>query len=370
MRSKGPLVSSHEITSIQRDLLEAAAGELALVDVLQTIIDHLGGGGGIIFELNRKTGEIVDWITPNLIIGDSGYDRHINSINPRMQYSLRHAPGHVAYEGRFIDDRGMDRHEFYEWLDRISGFRYFLGSRLYDDGDISVFHSVEFDKHRSHPGGEDIAKFEMLARSVGHAWRLSKRHEPRPNKDARSPWTPDHLPWAIFSLTPDGRFLQANMAGRKMLDAQDFLILKNGTLTAADRRSLRGFAAMISAGLAGVTSETLLKSEDRVPSIAQAIPLSRPAGSGHEQPGVLVYVRDPMATRDTAADTISRLFRLSRAERNLVAALSDGSSLTAAADKLGVTRNTARNQLQGVFDKTGTRSQRELLVRILGVADN
>ncbi|MEM8813614.1 MAG: hypothetical protein AAGF59_13440, partial [Pseudomonadota bacterium] len=87
------------------DLLAAASGEIPFDQAVDTIVDHYGAGGGIIFEMNRKTGQIVDFTTPTLIIGDEGYSDHINSINPRMRYSLRHAPGHVAYDAMFISDR-------------------------------------------------------------------------------------------------------------------------------------------------------------------------------------------------------------------------------------------------------------------------
>jgi DNA-binding CsgD family transcriptional regulator len=366
----GAFLSSAEIADIQSDLLEAAVGDLAFVDVVQKIVDYLGGGGGVIFELNRKTGIITDWVTPNLVIGDTGYDHYINSINPRMRYTLRHAPGLVNYEGRFIDDRGIDRHEFYDWLDRFSGFRYFMGSRIYDEGDISVFHSVEFDKRCSHPEKEEIEKFGLIARSVGNAWRLSKRTNQKPVDEEPFPWTPEYLPWSIFALSSDGRYLQANAAGREMLDAKQIVVLIDEVLTATDRRSRQSFANMIQAGLSGVTAEALLWSDDCIPSIAQAVPLGIAEGVQPDRPAALIYIKDPSIPRDNAAATISRLFQLSDAEQNLLTALSNGSALSEAADKLGITRNTARNQLQSVYDKTGTHRQQELLVRILGIANN
>lgn len=363
-------VVSDDIGKIQGELLEAAVGDRAFVDVVQKIVEEFGAGGGIIFELNRKTGAVTDWVTPNLIIGDTGYDQHINSINPRMHYALRHAPGRVIYEGRFTSDRGIDRHEFYDWLGRLHGFRYFLGMRVYDEGDTSVFHSIEFDKRRAHPEPDEIKRFSSIARSAGNAWRLSKRMESEPTDNALFPWTPNYLPWAIFALASDGRLLQANSAGQKMLDNKEFVTLSDGVLTASDRRSSRSFATMISAGLSGAASETLLRSGNRVPSIAQAIPAGTESTIRSKQPSVLIYIKDPTVERDVAAATISRLFRLSEAENRLIVALSDGSSLSQAADKLKISRNTARNQLQSVYGKTGTRSQQELLIRILGVIDN
>ncbi len=363
-------MTGNDVTSIQSALLEAAVGDRAFDDVVQTIVDHFGGGGGVIFELNRKTGVIGHWATPDLVIGDSGYDQHINSINPRMHYTLRHAPGSTVYEGRFTNDRGIDGHEFYDWLNRFAGFRYFLGMRLYDEGDTSVFHSIEFGKRHAHPEPEEIERFGSIARSVGNAWRLSKRTHREPDDEAPFPWTLDYLPWAIFALSSDGRCLHSNKAGRRMLDTGYFLTIVDGVLTASDKRSSRQFRDLIATGLSGATSETLLWSDDRIPSIAQAIPTGNNSMIRSDQPALLVYITDPAIERDRAAALISRLFKLSKAETNLVTALSDGSSLIEAAEKLNITRNTARNQLQSIYGKTGTRRQQELLARILGVIDS
>ncbi len=38
----------------------------------------------------------------------------------------------------------LGRNEFYDWLERHHGLRYFVGSRIYDDGPRSLLASVEF----------------------------------------------------------------------------------------------------------------------------------------------------------------------------------------------------------------------------------
>lgn len=58
-------------------------------------------------------------------------------------------------------------------------------------------------------------------------------------------------------------------------------------------------------------------------------------------------------------------FGVTAAEARLAARLKDGLSLKDVAAELGVTLNTARNQLKSIFDKMGLRRQSEL-VRTLG----
>jgi DNA-binding CsgD family transcriptional regulator len=59
-------------------------------------------------------------------------------------------------------------------------------------------------------------------------------------------------------------------------------------------------------------------------------------------------------------------FSLSRAEARLSAALVAGRSLSDYAREAGVSRNTVRNQLAIIFEKTGTRRQAELVAHIVG----
>jgi DNA-binding CsgD family transcriptional regulator len=55
------------------------------------------------------------------------------------------------------------------------------------------------------------------------------------------------------------------------------------------------------------------------------------------------------------------VFEVTPAEAKLIAHLVDGLTLTAAAEALGVSRNTARAQLSSIFTKTGVNRQTQLV---------
>jgi DNA-binding CsgD family transcriptional regulator len=83
----------------------------------------------------------------------------------------------------------------------------------------------------------------------------------------------------------------------------------------------------------------------------------------YEAQGMSVLIE----TADTPAARIDRLrtrFGLTESEARLALDLADGGSVPAYAAARGISRNTARNQLQQVFEKTDTRRQAEL-VRLL-----
>jgi len=365
------MLKSNDIYRINAQLFSTAVDDISFEQALKTIIDKFDGVGGAIFELNRQTGAISNWIGPGLEDGENDYINHLNAINPRMHYSLCHTAGHIVYEGLFIDDRSMDRHEFYDAIDHISGVRYFLGARIYDEGDTSLFHSIEFTTGHGHPENGKIDDFKRIMPALGNAWRLAKRTCASNSQNGSSPWTPDHLPWSIFALSSSGTIVEMNNSARKMLERRDVLFVHDGILTPLDTASSAKFTKAVQQGISGKTSETLLSAGDaKAPLIAQIIP-ANPAKITAPQPiSILIYISNPMEHGREFGNILTRLFGFTPAETRLASILKTGVGLNLAAEQLGISRNTARNQQQKMFAKTDSHSQSEFLVRILGILEN
>ncbi len=81
---------------------------------------------------------------------------------------------------------------------------------------------------------------------------------------------------------------------------------------------------------------------------------------------VLVLMQDLSRPGKTGDGTmLARAFGLTPAEVRLCLALAEGLTVTQAADRLGVTRETTRHQLKMVFQKTDTHRQAELVALLL-----
>lgn len=360
----------NSLEKIFEDLLLASAGELSFETLIHQIVTFLGAGGGIIFEMNRKTGEIVEWATPTLIIGEDGYNDHLNRINPRMRFSLRHAPGQVAYEGRFISERGIDRHEFYDWLGEAAGFRHFLGSRICDYGDHSLFHSVEFSISHGHPDTDKIKTFKRIAPAVGQAWRLRKRIEDAEGRASTQTWLPDHLPWSIFALSRSGAITGMNESGRKLLEEKTVLISQDQHLRAVEKTGNTHLQQVIKNGIAGLGSELLVRNiETGTPFVVQVFPIDPLKTDKACSVAATVYVRDPLCKPENIGTVLGSLYGLTLAEQKLANVLANGTDITSAANELGLSRNTVRNRLQSMYAKTNTKRQSDFLVKILGLLE-
>lgn len=346
----------------QAQLFQALSGELKFEDILRDYSAQAGAVSGVLFSLNRKTGEIVDWTSPELPFGDDAYSQHINSINPRMRFSMAHAPGHVSYESRFISDEAIKTSEFYDWLDREFGMKYFLGSRLFDEGDISVFHSIEFGKSKDAPSRDDIVDFARKAQALGNAWKISKHIRPTVEPlDAQS-LTPDYLPWAMFALSAQGRVLAVNKAAAAEIERRDVVALDD-TLLASSRRDDPNFRQAILKAINGVRCEVLIRSiGTNAKYVVQTVPVS-----GHLDVAALVYLWNPNYRNDNVKGVLTGLWKLTAQEAELVLGIVANHSLKDASDALGITRNTGRNHLNSVFSKMEVNSQSEMMKRIYGI---
>ena len=350
--------SLNRIELLETKLFDAALGELEFEQLLQSLIGHFGGSAGVIFELNRTTGEISNWVGPGLEAGERDYAEYLNGINPRMRFSLRHAPGQAVYEGLFTNETAMKRSEFYDAIMRLSGVRYFLGSRLYDDGDISVFHSIEFDARTGHPDRDKIDVFSKLSANLGKSWRLAKtRSEAAPAESGGFLF--EHLPWAIFGIDHGGRISPQNANAGELLASSGSLSLVEGRLLTASAKVNDALLAFAKSALSGHAASIALPiGPTGVPMIFQSLPVP-----GKHQ--AFLFVRNPLHSSDFLEKTALDIFGLTAMESRVLASLSRGNELQLVADELQLSRNTVRNHMSSIYRKTGARNRTDLLVRVL-----
>lgn len=78
-------------------------------------------------------------------------------------------------------------------------------------------------------------------------------------------------------------------------------------------------------------------------------------------PELVLLLQGPVRDCAPSQSRLIEMLGVSPAEAKLIAHLVDGLTLTAAAEALGVSRNTARAQLSSVFSKTGVNRQNQLV---------
>lgn len=93
--------------------------------------------------------------------------------------------------------------------------------------------------------------------------------------------------------------------------------------------------------------------------------LSGPGRTVVHDAAVAIFVADPEAGRIHDPEVLGAMYSLTHSEAELVRLLAKGMSLEEAAERRGVSVNTARSHLKHVFAKTGTSRQGELVRLVL-----
>jgi DNA-binding CsgD family transcriptional regulator len=188
----------------------------------------------------------------------------------------------------------------------------------------------------------------------------------------------DRVSVGVVLLDVSGAPILANREARRISARQDGFVLGDQYLAAeqpGDSRRLRKLlsrvgeyasptrpAEKVSGGAVRIRRSSGVSDYHVV-----VLPLPRRCQPGDGSGAVAVlFITDPTKTQSPVDFLFGDLYGLTDAEGRLVYQLLEGRGLTAAAERLGLSRNTVHSQLSSVFQKTGTRRQGELLSLLLG----
>jgi DNA-binding CsgD family transcriptional regulator len=155
-----------------------------------------------------------------------------------------------------------------------------------------------------------------------------------------------------------------------MLDDGKILRQKDGVLTTADPRTRATLPDVIVAardgdaaiGVKGISVP--LSWPPAEPWLAHILPLT----SGMRQHAGMIYsavaavfVHRASLEIPSAMETMAKLYKLTPSELRVLAALSEVGGVPAVAEVVGISQATVKTHLQGLFAKTGTNRQTDLV---------
>ncbi len=228
-------------------------------------------------------------------------------------------------------------------------------------------------------GPFEARELQLLDRAIPHlqrALQIILRLNALDAKQAAGEQLWDRLPVGVFLLDEGGRILWTNRAGEAIAAGNDGLTTRDGLLQAARadenaklNRLIRESALTTTArGVASGGGLALPRPSMRR-ALAVLVSPFRVDRTQHmllsRRPAVVVMVSDPEAKPRRAPELLAQLYDLTAREAELVTLLLHGIDLRGAADQLQLSMNTVRTHLRGVFDKTGTRRQAELVALLL-----
>ncbi len=219
--------------------------------------------------------------------------------------------------------------------------------------------------------------FETLGPHVRRALTLDRRLASAAPAGRAATAALDRLAAAILVLNDDGSLHLANRSAEALLQQGEGLaVSRQGLLRGSDpgvttqlAQAVEQAAAARRDGSIDQAGSIVLRREGRQPLSALVLPMPREGSrfgfAGDEGGAVMVVITDPEQAPAPVADWLRERFRLTPAERRLVECLVTGMRLEDAADRLGISRETARTRLKQVMIKTDCDRQSELIRLVL-----
>ena len=99
-----------------------------------------------------------------------------------------------------------------------------------------------------------------------------------------------------------------------------------------------------------------------------ALPAANEFGIGADAPQAIAFISDCAAPARTDAALLRQTFGLTPAEARAALALCEGGSIEETAAGLGVSANTLKTQMNGIYQKTGVDNRARLVKLVLALA--
>ncbi len=179
----------------------------------------------------------------------------------------------------------------------------------------------------------------------------------------------NHLSDGVLLLNRAGMVIFVNRIARRILLAEDGLMLRDGRLAAArpqDGARLRQLIAAVDDGSRPAGRHVGLKRPSlRAPYLLRGCRLEAGLDLDADFGAIAaIFICDPEMPRRPSAAALIALFDLTQAEARVGADLAVGLSVDEIASGLKISRNTVHHHLRGLFRKTDTTRQVELVARL------
>jgi DNA-binding CsgD family transcriptional regulator len=304
------------------------------------------------------------------------YSARYSTLEPGMPFIFAHPHTPIVTDLMWIDERGIDVDEFYDWLERKVGIRYRLGAQIVNTADLCGLAALQYPKRHGPPTESEIKLLEMLLPHLRRAVRISSEMSELKNGFRAAHDLLNALSVGVILLNRAGRAMFLNRMAEDIVAGSDgFSLDRSGCPRAARPQEARDLARAIadaarSLGSPDVSPGGALR-VTRTSGLQPFEILVSPVSDGREalglgeSPTVMLFLVDPERRPELPSVPLQRLFGLTPAEARLVSVLARSGSCKCAAESLGIAESTARQVLKTVFRKTNTHSQSDLLRLVL-----
>jgi DNA-binding CsgD family transcriptional regulator/PAS domain-containing protein len=296
------------------------------------------------------------------------YIEYYHSVNPVWQRSSSTPAGTVQTDTMVVPRNELSRTEFFNDFLAPQRMESMLNAVvLMEQGRQTV---VSVRRYRQFEA-DDVELYKLLAPHLQRAVQINIRLARAELKHHASIATLDHLEEGILFVDLNARIMFANKAAETFFATRDLRLHKGRLHASSAAETARLHAAIAKCAGTGIAhrrshfvSLTREAVRSRLSLLIAPLPMEIPLSPSAPQPMAVIFVNDPDKANTPTAVQLREKFKMTPAEASFAVEILEGDGIQAAADRLSISRATARTHLARIFDKTGTRRQAEL-VRVL-----
>lgn len=197
-------------------------------------------------------------------------------------------------------------------------------------------------------------------------WRLVRAE----NSSAVSRSLLERISLGTIILSSTRKVLYMNKAARRMIDAADAILYRNGLLQAVDAGANERLGIIVHEISGGGAERPLLLPRTRRGAVT-AIAAPPEAGTylgDIGKVGAILYLSDPSEIARGAGQRLISLYGLSPAEADIAEAIAAGLGVEAIADRRRASINTVKTQVKSIMAKIGASRKSDIVRAVLTTA--
>lgn len=351
------------LTRIIDEIYEAAAAGDHWPHVLGSLTTLIEGFGAAMFSFQPVDSRWVATPAMAQVVADFvALGRPEMNLRSPRAIAMRH-PGFLTEDDCFTEEE-LRTDPFYQEILRPRGLGWCAGSAIFVPGGDTLVVSIERCFEQGPVSRSEVAVLDQLRPHIARAAAFSGRLALERARAAAEALGLLGLPAGV--LGRGHRLLAANGLFEALIphifrDQRERLSLVNGAADLLLADALARDAARVGGG---VLSIPLPACEGNAAMVVHVLPIRGAAHDVFTSASAIVLATPVTASRAPGQQLLEGLFDLTPAEARVARAISEGATVEKIAAMLGTSRETIRAQLKGVFAKTGTHRQAEL-VRLL-----
>lgn len=295
------------------------------------------------------------------------------SIDPRVPILLGNNTLAWLSDYDYFDDAFRKTDRFYREYLQPRGAGETLGLTCAREGSRIGTSTLIRDEAQGRFSARSHRVLNVVTPHIDRAIKLSRRFTAIVSEATLGHTVLDALNEPLACVLPDARLHRANRAFVQLLRSGHVLSSKQGSLRIEDpdmqrqfTRALRECCHLAEGGAGSDPAVPLTLRVDQrsgAPVFVTVAPLADvQLNSWAGRPCALVRIDEPV--RKVATELLTKTLGLSPAEARLVGELCSGGTLAMAAERAGISLNTAKTELASAFSKTGTTRQSELIALV------